>query len=163
MWDEFYRHKTEKGILLEKDRQKLEGFIRSKEYMTIVEKILQGESFSTPRKVCISKMHSQKKRIVYVYEEAENYVLKGLTYLLQKKYDFIFADNLYSFRPGTGVKDAIYKMSHVPDISKKWSYKVDISNYFNSVPVERLLPLLQETLEDEPEICRFLESLLTNP
>jgi hypothetical protein len=29
--------------------------------------------------------------------------------------------------------------------------------------VERLLPLLRETLADEPEICRFLESLLTNP
>lgn len=163
MWDEFYRHKTEKGILLEKDRQKLEGFIRSKEYMTIVEKILQGESFSTPRKVCISKMHSQKKRIVYVYEEAENYVLKGLTYLLQKKYDFIFADNLYSFRPGTGVKDAIYKMSHVPDISKKWSYKVDISNYFNSVPVGQMLDRLKHVLAQDEDVYLFLEKLLNDP
>ena len=54
-------------------------------------------------------------------------------------------------------------LTRTPNIRKMWSYKVDISNYFNSVPVERLLPLLRKTLAGEPEICRFLESLLTNP
>ena len=44
-----------------------------------------------------------------------------------------------------------------------WSYKVDISNYFNSVPIGRIRPLLRTALADEPEIARFLESLLVNP
>ena len=44
-----------------------------------------------------------------------------------------------------------------------WSYKVDISNYFNSIPVERLLPILRNAMDDEPGTYRFLESLLRNP
>jgi retron-type reverse transcriptase len=90
-------------------------------------------------------------------------VLKLLTHLLQGQYDHLFADNLYSFRQGTGVRDAIRRLTGTPDIRRMWSYKVDISNYFNSVPVDRVRTLLGNTLADEPETARFLESLLMNP
>ena len=131
--------------------------------MPVVEKITCGEGFAPPRKSEISKMSTGKKRIVYTYAEGENWVLKLLTWLLQRKYDHLFAYNLYSFRPRKGVRDAVKRLTRTKNIRQMWSYKVDISNYFNSVPVERLLPLLRELLAEEPEICRFLESLLTNP
>ena len=163
IWNAFYMHKVEKGLIMETDRVLLEEFIRSKDYIPIVDHILRGGSFSTPRKVCISKVHSQKKRIVYVYEDEENYVLKVLTYLLQRKYDHIFAHNLYSFRPDTGVKAAVYKMTHAPNISGKWSYKADISNYFNSIPVDKMLERLKSVLSEDEDVYLFLERLLRNP
>jgi hypothetical protein len=44
-----------------------------------------------------------------------------------------------------------------------WSYKADISNYFNSIPVERLLPLLKEAIPQDPQVYRFIEGLLLDP
>ena len=145
------------------DEKALSEFVEAQGYLPVVEKIARGESFAPPKKTAISKMSTGKKRIVYTYAEDENWVLKLLTWLLQRKYDHLFATNLYSFRPRKGVRDAVKRLTHTRNIRQMWSYKVDISNYFNSVPVERLLPLLRETLAEEPEICCFLESLLENP
>ena len=106
IWKKYYEHKIEKGHLTEVDREELREFIEKEQYRDTVEKILQGGGFSVPRKICLSKMYSSKKRIVYTYEKTENHILKVLTFLLQRKYDTVFASNLYSFRPGTGVKNA---------------------------------------------------------
>lgn len=163
VWQEFLEYKLASGHLSKADEKALTEFIEGNNFVPVVGKITGGESFDPPKKTAISKMSTGKKRIVYTYAEDENWVLKLLTWLLQRKYDHLFAYNLYSFRPHKGVRDAVKRLTHAPDIRKMWTYKVDISNYFNSVPVERLLPLLRKTLEDEPEICRFLESLLTNP
>lgn len=163
VWEAYYKYKLEKGHLSEEDQEELKTFITAEAYLPIVEKILQGEGFSIPRKVIISKMNSSKKRIVYTYRKAENYVLKVLTFLLQRKYDTAFSDNLYSFRPDHGVKQAIYKLTHTPNISDKWSYKVDISNYFNSVPIEKMLECLRTILEEEEAVFMFVSKLLCNP
>lgn len=163
LWQEFLEYKREGGHLSRKDMQALEQFVERRDYLPVAEKLQQGGTFPPPRKSEISKTNSDKKRIVYTYAESENWVLKLLTYLLQRKYDHLFADNLYSFRPGKSVREAVMRLTHTPKIRQMWSYKVDISNYFNSIPVARLLPLLQDTLRDEPGVYRFLESLLTNP
>lgn len=163
VWQQFLEYKREGGHLHPKELQELEQFVQRSRYLSVAEKIQNGGTFAPPRKREISKMSTGKKRIVYTYAEDENWVLKLLTFLLQRKYDHLFADNLYSFRPGKGVRDAVTRLTHTKGILQMWSYKVDISNYFNSIPVERLLPLLWETLAEESEICRFLESLLTNP
>ena len=82
---------------------------------------------------------------------------------MQEKYDFLFANNLYSFRHHIGVKHAIKRITHASKIQQMWSYKADISNYFNSVPVDKMLSILSETLQEEPSVYAFLESLLRNP
>ena len=163
VWQEFLEYKHQQGHQTQKELQLWDKFVLQQDYLPIGQAILQGGTFSPPRKSEISKMHSQKKRIVYVYSDAENRVLKLLTFLLQRKYDHLFASNLYSFRRCKGVRDAVTRLIRTPNIRKMWSYKVDISNYFNSVPVRSLLPLLRDTLRDEPETYRFLASLLENP
>ena len=163
IWQEFLEYKLAGGHLNREDQRALSEFIERQSYLPAVEKMLRGEGFAPPKKTAISKMSSGKKRIVYTYAEDENWVLKLLTYLLQRKYDYLFAGNLYSFRPRKGVRDAVKTLTRRRDIRNLWSYKVDISNYFNSVPVERMLLLLRHALADEPDACRFLESLLTNP
>lgn len=162
-WQEFLEYKRESGHLSRKDMQTLEDFVSQRGYLPVAGRIQRGEPFAPPRKKEISKMGSDKKRIVYTYSESENWVLKLLTFLLQRKYDYLFSGNLYSFRPRKGVRDAVKRLICTPKIGKMWSYKADISNYFNSVPVERLLPRLREILSDEPKVYLFLESLLTNP
>lgn len=163
LWQQYFAYKKDSGRLMNWEEKELAAFIAQKRYLPVVEQIRSGGSFPPPKKSAISKMNSPKKRIVYTYPTAENYVLKLMTYLLLRQYDGCFSDNLYSFRSGRTPKDAIRTLSRSPGIENMWSYKVDISDYFNSIPVERMLPILKQTLENEPELYRFLASLLENP
>lgn len=162
-WQRFYDYKHEGGHLSPQEDADLLAFIQNREYLPPVQTILAEGSFPPPKKSAISKMSSQKKRIVYTFPRAENYVLKFLTYLLQGKYDHLFSPNLYSFRRGTGVRNAIRAITGHPGIRKMWCYKVDIQNYFNSIPVDKLVPILEPILSDDPIICRFLSALLLDP
>ena len=162
VWERFYQYKT--NLACPKAFAKeLRGFIDGEEYLPVIENLKKGAPFPIPKKAVISKMGSKKKRVVYIYPEPENTVLKLLTYLLLRKYDGIFAGNLYSFRPGRTAKDAMRKLIRTPGIRQKYAYKVDISNYFNSVDLSILLPVLEATLSDDPRLFSFLHRLLTEP
>ena len=171
VWEQFYAYKTSLACPKDFCRQ-LRGFLDVKGYLPVCETILAlsrhskeepRPGFPLPRKKVISKQSSQKKRVVYTYPAAENMTLKLLTYLLLRTYDSAFSDNLFSFRPGKSASDAIRHLQKMPDLSEKYTYKVDVSNYFNSIPVERLLPKLEAVLKDDPELCQFLEILLKEP
>ncbi|MCR4638604.1 reverse transcriptase domain-containing protein [Ruminococcus sp.] len=161
-WESFYKYKSSLtgGTQIVKE---LRRFIDSEKYIPVCQRIMNGEAFPLPSKSVISKQDTQKKRVVYTYPETENMVLKLLTYLLLRKYDGIFSTGLYSFRPNITAKDAVRQLTRAPHINEMYSYKADISNYFNSVPVERLLPMLNNVLSDDEELYAFLSSLLSEP
>ena len=161
-WEKFYAYKTSLACpkIFAKE---LRSFIDDRAYLPVLRHMASGEPFPLPRKAVISKLSTQKKRIVYIYPQNENIVLKFLTYLLLRRYDGIFADNLYSFRPGRSAKDAFRSLLRVPGISQMSSYKADVHNYFNSIPVNRLLPMLAEVTADDPELFTFLRGLLEEP
>ena len=158
-WEKFYEYKTSlafpKAFAAE-----LRDFIDGEGYLPVCRSIEAGEPFPLPRKSVISKMTSGKKRVVYTYPRAENTVLKLLTWLLLRRCDGIFEDNLYSFRPGRTAKDAVRALRAVPGLGEMWAYKADVSNYFNSIPVEKLLPMLAEALGEDGRLYGFLSALL---
>ncbi|MBQ2147226.1 MAG: hypothetical protein II439_02950, partial [Firmicutes bacterium] len=162
-WEAFYEYKT--SLICPKDYvEALRAFIDDKRYLPMCERIASGERFPLPKKVVLSKMGSQKKRTVYIYPEPENTVCKLLTWLLLRKYDGLFAAGLYSFRPRVTAKDALRRLARTPGIRQKYAYKVDVSNYFNSVPIHRLIPMLEETIGvDDPALFAFLRRLLEEP
>lgn len=161
-WEAFYAYRTSLACP-KADADELRRYIDEKAYLPVTEMIRKGGHFPLPRRAVISKMHTQKKRVVYIYPPAENMVLKLLTWLLLRRYDGLFADGLYSFRPGRSAKDAVRKLTHTKGIGGLWAYKVDIHNYFNSVPVPRLIPMLQEVLAEDPALFAFLRRLLEEP
>ena len=142
------------------DFKEIEAFIKDKGYLSVISDI-GNDRFPLPRKKIISKMSTQKKRTVYVYPRAHTIVLKLITYLMIRRYDHLFGNNLYSFRPSLGSGDAIRHLTSVPDMEGFYSYKVDISDYFNSVNTGMFLPMLHEILSDDPELYGFLAKLLT--
>ncbi|MBP5263809.1 MAG: group II intron reverse transcriptase domain-containing protein [Lachnospiraceae bacterium] len=164
VWEKFYDYKTSLACPKDIERQ-LRGFLDVQGYLPITGEFQASENspFPLPKKKIISKQSSHKKRVVYTYPNAENMVLKLLTYLMLRKYDSLFSDNLYSFRPGRSASDAIRRLQKIPGLSEKYTYKVDVSNYFNSIPIPCLLPKLKSALEDDPALYRFLASLLTEP
>jgi len=159
LWERFYEYKIS-HFYSGKPAEYLRDFIDSEKYLSVLDNIRSG-TFPLPKKAVISKMSSQKKRTVYTYPYDENLVIKFLTYHVLRKYDHLFSPNLYSFRASRTVKDAIRYLTHIPGINSMYAYKVDISDYFNSIPVERLLPMAESALSDDPELFYFLSSLLT--
>ena len=162
VWIEYFEYKVHNEHLEGKNVKDLFRFIRNQEYLPVINKILTN-GFSIPTKKKIQKIGVAKKRVVYMFPKRENNLLKLLTYLLIRKYDSIFPSNLYSFRAGYGVKNAFQRILSVPNIENYYSYKVDISDYFNSIDLNILLPKLSEILKDEIEIYNLIEQLLINP
>ena len=161
IWQNFLQSKEISETLPKKVIEQYKEYINSKKYKSITGKIVNSNyEFSIPRKVEIGKSGKSKKRAVYLFNEDENYVLKFLSFLLYK-YDYLFSPNLYSFRKNTGVKKAIYDISRTKNISKMYAYKVDISNYFNSIPVHKLLDRLKNDLNDL-KLYNLIEGILFN-
>jgi len=156
VWHSFLNQKIENNALFFKELNDLKDFIDNEKYKDIVQKLNKKEfCFSVPEKIFINKMGSNKKRVVYSFQQNENYILKVISYLLHK-YDYIFSPNLYSFRQNYGVKDAINNLKHNEDC---YCYKVDIKNYFNSIDVEILIKKLNCIIDDD-NLMWFFKSIL---
>lgn len=162
VWNAFYEYK--RSLACPKQfTAELRRFLDEKRYLPVCEAIRAGSVFPLPRKSVVAKMGTDKKRVVYTYPKDENTVLKLLTWLILRKYDGLFCDHLYSFRPGKTAKDAVRRLLRTKNIRDLYSYKVDIHDYFNSIPVERLLPMLKTALADDERLFEFLSRLLEEP
>ena len=161
-WARFAEYKIGGGHMSKAEEKELTEFVDEKQYLPVAERLSAGGFFSVPKAAKINKSHTDKKRTVFTFERNENYILKFISYCLLD-YDGIFADNLYSFRRDMGVKKAVTRLVYHKGINKMYSFKVDISDYFNSVNPDILLPELKAALPDEKRLCAVLENMLTNP
>ena len=162
VWNKFYEYKLSLACP-KRFTGELRRFIDEKRFVPVCESIRTGESLPLPRRSVIAKMGTDKKRVVYTYPPDFNTVLKLLTWLLLRRYDALFSRGLYSFRPGKTAKDAVRSLLREKQIMQMYSYKVDIHDYFNSVPVDRLLPMLKKALADDEKLYSFLSALLLEP
>ena len=160
-WLDFLNYKLEKEFVHSSEKKILKDFIKNKKYMYICNQITNNHyNFSIPIKHVISKGHSNKKRIVYTFNEDEMIILKYISFLTYE-YDFLFSPNLYSFRKNSSVKNAIKNLYNIKNLNKMYGYKVDISNYFNSINVDILVNNLKNDIND-PLIFSIIENLLKN-
>ena len=162
VWLKFYEYK-QSIVSSEAFLDDLKNFIDDEKYLPVCDAITEGKAFPLPKKAIISKLGSEKKRIVYTYPPDENMVLKLLTWLLIRNFDHSFSPNLFSFRPGRTPKDAVRRLIKTDGINEMFSYKADVHDYFNSIPVEKLLPMLKAKLGEDTPLFRFLSSLLSEP
>lgn len=162
VWEDFYSYKASR--LSSKDLLKeLRAYIDARGYESVYEKIKSGGPFPLAKKSVIAKLGSEKKRTVYTYPPAENMALKLLTHLTIRRYDHLFTPALYSFRPEKTAKDAMRFLVSRGRTDSSLSLKLDVSNYFNSVPLDRFLPILEEALADDAELFAFFSALLSEP
>ena len=162
VWEEYFSYKQENHHLTKWEEADLRKLIDDREYLPAAERLLQGGHFSLPEKKQIQKIETQKKRVVYVFPREENHLLKLLSFLMIRRFDSLFEDNLYSFRVRFGVSRAVQKILSRRDLPGLWVYKADIRNYFNSINPERMLLKLRPVLADEPELLRVFSAMLTD-
>jgi retron-type reverse transcriptase len=78
------------------------------------------------------------------------------------RYDDRFSHNCYSFRRGIKASDAIFRLRKELRGLKMWAYKLDIHDYFNSISIPVLLPILKDLLSDDAPLYAFFERMLTD-
>ncbi len=160
-WEEFLAYRLQKGRFTWHEFEEADDFVASQAYFPIAQRIL-NEGLGIPQKKLVNKMGSDKKRVVYSFSDETMLILKFISFLLYR-YDDCFAPNCYAFRRGLKASDAIMKIRTVLQGQRMWAYKLDIHNYFNSISIPILLPILSELLKDDPQLFRFFERMLTNP
>lgn len=181
-WYELIEYKSSHQHLTKKEEAMWRSYIDNKEYLTLLNEItgfidaMAVRSLSTvkdsvslqecmenlhlplPLKRRINKAGGTKKRIIYSFPDDFNRLLKMITFKLYI-YDDEFAPNCYAFRRGTGVKDAVLRVSHI--IRGQYCLKVDISNYFNSIDVDILLKKLEFLKITDLNLFILFEKMLT--
>ena len=161
-WADFLSYKLKQNNESQQELEDLKSFIDEEAYIPVVKSIKSGCPLSPPKKLLISKSSSSKKRTVYSFSREENYVLKLISFLL-KEYDNVFSPNLYSFRTNRGVRNAIDRIINIRELDQYYTYKVDISSYFNSANVDITMSELSKVLQNDDELFSFFDKLLRDP
>ena len=160
-WEQFLAHRLLKGRYTWHAFREADAYVASEQYLEVADRLLRGEGLGIPRKKTVNKMGTGKKRTVYSFPPEETAVLRMIAFLLYR-YDGRFSSNCYAFRRGLQASDAIHDLRKALGDRKMWAYKLDIHDYFNSISVPLLLPMLRDLLADDPALYRFFEQLLTD-
>ncbi len=161
-WEGFLAWRLRKGRFSWREFEASDEFVASGECIRTGLNIFRKGGLGIPARIYINKMGSKKKRVVYCYEKEQMEVLKFIAHLLYR-YDSILAPNCYSFRRAQTVQSAIYGLRRKIAGQQLWGYKIDIHNYFNSISIPLLLPILKDVLWDDEPLYSFFERMLTNP
>ena len=160
-WREFREYKSRKSLMSNKEIEALDRFIDEKGYLRVTGRITPDEcGFSYPKKMVINKRGTRKKRTVYSYSDDENYVLKMMVWLLYR-YDEKISPACYSFRRNMTAAGAMASILSIRNISRMYSIKLDIHDYFNSIPPDKLMEVTREFIDDDPRLIAFLDDLMT--
>ncbi|MBR2231648.1 MAG: hypothetical protein IJ891_04700 [Prevotella sp.] len=159
-WEEFLAYRLMKGRFTWHEFDEADTYVEREEYLPLAQRIIQGEGLGIPQKKIVNKMGTGKKRVVYSFAPEEMIILKLLAFKLYD-YDEWFAPNCYAFRRGMKASDAVFDIIRAIGDKEMWAYKLDIHNYFNSISIEILLPILAEMMAEDQPLYNFFEKMLT--
>ncbi len=160
-WEEFLAYRLVKGRFNWHEFDEADRFVEQEAYLHLAQKIARGEGLGIPKKKIVNKMGTGKKRVVYSFAPDEMVILKFIAFKLYD-YDAVFSPNCYAFRRGIKACDAIFFINRAIGNRRMWAYKLDIHDYFNSISIDILLPMLEEIMSDDPLLYRFFENMLSD-
>ena len=100
------------------------------------------------RRAWIDKLGSQEKRPLGIPAVRDRIVQGALRHVLEPIFETDFAGHSYGFRPGRGAKDALRRVDTLLQAGHVWVVDADIKSYFDTIPHERLLALIQARVAD---------------
>jgi RNA-directed DNA polymerase len=111
-----------------------------------------------PERRLINKLGSDKKRTIYIFPDEDLLVLKTVHFALARS-DLKLLPCCLAFRPGFHVHDAF--LSIIRKASPAYScVRLDIRNFFNSIPTERVIEVVEKNLSPYQDLVAALSYLL---
>ena len=159
-WEIFLSDRLMKGRFSWISFQEADSFVGTEQFRELAQRIIK-EGPGIPEKKLINKMGTGKKRAVYTYGPDQMRMLKFIAFSLYR-YDRRLPANCYSFRRNKTARDAVKYLVSSLNGRQMWAYKTDIHDYFNSVSIPILLPILKDFLEDDSELYCFFDRMLSD-
>lgn len=100
------------------------------------------------RRQWIPKPGSKEKRPLGIPTVRDRVVEKALQDTLQPIFEREFAEQSYGFRPGRSCKDALRRVDQLLKEGQRWVVDADLKSYFDTIPHEQLLKLIEEKIAD---------------
>ncbi len=162
-WLNILETTKERNRFQKKKIKAYEEIIETDIYKNIISSIKSEKyTFSPPRKVKINKFNSIKKKTVYIFNFQDDLVLKILNSYLNENFSHLISPNCHSFQKNKGAKTAFKSILSDKKINTKYTYKTDISNFFNSIDVKKFFKILPIEIKNNTLIFNILQSIFFN-
>jgi RNA-directed DNA polymerase len=112
-----------------------------------------------PHRRLLNKADGRKK-VVFTFAGAEELLLKGLNRILQSSTAADHSRLCHSFQPGRGPRTAYRDIRRIRGLSRMHCLHLDVSDFFNSIPVEPLITSLPATITGDEPLYRLLARTL---
>jgi len=100
------------------------------------------------RRVWIRKPGSREMRPLGIPTVRDRVVQGALRHVLEPIFERDFAEQSHGFRPGRGTKDALRQVDSLLRAGATWVVDADWRHYFETIPPERLMALVEEKVAD---------------
>jgi len=111
------------------------------------------------RRAWIPKPGSNEQRPLGIPAVRDRIVQAALRHVLEPIFETGFAEHSYGFRPGRGAKDALRRVDALLKAGHDWVVDADLKSYFDTIPHERLMALVQARVADG-RVLALVESFL---
>jgi RNA-directed DNA polymerase len=100
------------------------------------------------RRTHIDKPGSKEQRPLGIPTVRDRTAQGALRQVLEPIFERDFAEHSYGFRPGRGCKDALRRVTALLKAGRYWVVDADIKGYFDSIPHDRLMALIEAKICD---------------
>jgi RNA-directed DNA polymerase len=157
-WERVQRNGGSAGV----DRQSIKAFAAQAErYLGELSDALRGGTYrpESVRRVWIPKPGTAERRPLGIPTVKDRVVQTALKLVLEPIWEAKFAEQSYGFRPRRGCKDALRRVQELLETGSTWVVDVDIQQYFDSIPHERLMKEVERRVADGA-VLRLVEAYL---
>ena len=90
-----------------------------------------------------------KRRSISIFSSVDRLLLRCIAVKMQEHYNEIFSPFCFAFRLGLGVEKAVKGVVEYLKEGKLWIAKIDIKDYFDSIPLPSLEERIQELVSEK--------------
>ncbi len=137
--------------------------VENKQYLQMADQVLAGNYiFGHPLKLVVNKFQTGKKKIVYLFESHDDFLLKVINRILTNRFSSIISPACHSFQKQKGAKTAFRSLLNDFDIDKKACLKTDVRNFFNSINPIDFIEHLPDCIKNDKILLELIKQLLLN-
>jgi len=111
------------------------------------------------RRAWIPKPGTTEQRPLGIPAVRDRTVEAALKHVLEPIFERDLAEHSYGFRPGRGCREAVQRVEQLLEEGRHWCVDLDFKSYFDTIPHERLLGLVQRRVVDGSVVALLEQSL----
>lgn len=111
------------------------------------------------RRVWIPKPGTTEQRPLGIPAVRDRTVEAALRHVLEPIFERDFAEHSYGFRPGRGCREAVRRVEQLLREGRGWCVDADLKSYFDTIPHERLMGMVEERVVDGSVLALLSQSL----